>query len=363
MISVDLETTGLQPGKHDIASIGAVHVESGEEFYRECKIYNNTHISEKALEVNGFTEKQLREGKGISIGSAVLEFVRWVGSLGTEGEKEIAMGWNYGSFDNQFLEVHMGSKIREGLIGHRYIDLHSMLFTLTGESMKSYEACDYLGVEQEPEIHNALEGAKMNVRIYNAIMSRLHDHGTKDIDTWILTASGKKVHFNNSTKEMISLEDIAHGLSQTCRFAGQGNGFYSVGAHSISVAMMVHEAGGTRSECLQALLHDAAEAYLADVPGPAKIFLPDYQRLEKKLLGAIQEKFAPLDLVNLSPIVKWADRQHLHWEANQLFDNPDWTEEIDSDFLEDRKIITMQPMQTKLAFQEYYYELLDMDKE
>lgn len=359
MITLDLETTGLNPQRHGIASIGAVHVESGEEFYEECKIYNATEVSEKALEVNGFTEKQLREGKGIPIGQAVGKLISWCKKFGL---KQTVIGWNVGSFDIQFLEVGMGSDIRESVFGHRFIDLHSMVHAISGESMRSVDACEYLDVEKEPEVHNALEGAKMNLRIYNAVMNKLHDHGVEGIEHWIVTSSGKKFHFANPKPEMVALEDIAHGLAQTCRFGGQGNGFYSVGNHCISVALMVQEMGGNRIECLQALLHDAQEAYIADVPGPAKIYLPDYQRLEKRLADVIGQKFN-IDLIDLSPKVKYADRQHLFWEANQLLDNPEWTEKIQTDFLKGKSIITMPPMKTKLAFQEYYHDLLEMDKE
>jgi len=361
MIALDLETTGLQPGFHGMASLGAVHMESGDEFYEKCKIHNGIEVSEKALEVNGFTEEELRQGDGKPISLVLKWFTNWAEDK--SDEKQLLVGWNLPSFDLQFIEQDIASSRREKLFGHRYIDLHSMAFMLTKESLRSIDACSEFGVEPEPEPHNALEGAKMNVRLYNAMMSQLHDHGTEGIDSCILTASGKKVWFPNPNETMISLEDIAHGLSQTCRFAGQGNGFYSVGAHSISVAMMVEEEGGTKHECLQALLHDSAEAYLADVPGPAKMYLPDYQKLEKSLLSAIEDKFAPIDLVNLSPLVKYADRQHLYWEANQLFDNPEWTEKIQTDFLKGKNIITMPPMKTKLAFQEYYHELLDMDEE
>ena len=49
-----------------------------------------------------------------------------------------------------------------------------------------------------------------------------------------------------------TIEDIAHGLAHTCRYAGQADGFYSVAEHSILVSKVAlgHE--------YAALLHDAA---------------------------------------------------------------------------------------------------------
>lgn len=66
--------------------------------------------------------------------------------------------------------------------------------------------------------------------------------------------------------------DLAISLSHLCRFNGHINKFYSVAQHSIAVARLVEVRGGNPPTVLQALLHDASEAYLCgDVPGPLKV--------------------------------------------------------------------------------------------
>ena len=102
------------------------------------------------------------------------------------------------------------------------------------------------------------------------------------------TYTGKLVHIRNPHSDEIDIEDIAHALSQTCRFFGHTDGFYSVAQHSILVSQRVPAA-----DALWGLLHDAAEAYLGDLASPLKR-APEmewYRSLEKRFLDCFAEKF------------------------------------------------------------------------
>lgn len=357
MISLDIETCGLNPSIHDMLSIGATHIESGEEFYLENKIDIHTPVSEKAIQVNGFSRKELYKASKPTPMEALEAFIQWTKQYVPENQR-ILIGWNLPSFDVQFLKYYHDTynyALPKWVYGHRYCDLHSMAYLLLGKSITSIQACDVFDVKPEAEPHNALGGARMNVRLWNAMRKRVHDHGTEEIERFILTYTGEKFHFPNPKPESVNINDIAHGLSQTCRFAGQGNGFYSVAMHSVIVTLMVKQNGGTRDEQLQALLHDASEAYLADVPGPAKIFLPDYQVMEKKVAAAIGKAF-DIDLINICPIVEWADRQNLWWEAQHLFNNPNWVGEVE-EFLEDRTLVDYTYHKTEHLFLELFDDI------
>jgi 5'-deoxynucleotidase YfbR-like HD superfamily hydrolase len=118
--------------------------------------------------------------------------------------------------------------------------------------------------------------------------------------SYLCTYTGKHFNYENIKPESIDIEDIAHALSNICRFNGHLMQFYSVAQHSVFVSTLVAPA-----IALEALLHDAAEAYLCDVPNPLKQLLPDYQRIESQVHAAICDKFnIP---AKPSPEVKTAD--------------------------------------------------------
>ena len=82
---------------------------------------------------------------------------------------------------------------------------------------------------------------------------------------YFLTYTGKHVHSLSPHPEEIDIDDVAHSLSQMCRFLGHTDGFYSVGQHSVLVSELV-----PAQDALWGLLHDASEAYLCDLPAPIK---------------------------------------------------------------------------------------------
>lgn len=102
----------------------------------------------------------------------------------------------------------------------------------------------------------------------------------------IRTYTGIYMNVFEPTPEMISIEDIAHSLSMQCRFGGHLPFFYSVAQHSLVVSKYV-----SKENKLAALLHDASEAYLMDIPRPIKMRLPDYKDIEDNLMKKIAEKF------------------------------------------------------------------------
>ena len=103
---------------------------------------------------------------------------------------------------------------------------------------------------------------------------------------WIQTFTGKKFPLDNPDPELIDIEDIAHALSLLCRFNGHCTKFYSVAEHSVHVSREI-----APTLAMVGLLHDAAEAYLGDVPSPLKSQLPQFKEFEWKMEQAIGERF------------------------------------------------------------------------
>lgn len=86
----------------------------------------------------------------------------------------------------------------------------------------------------------------------------------------IQTFSGRRVNPFAPDPSQIAIDDIAQALANQCRFGGHSRSFYSVAQHSCLLADLVAVEGGDGSDQLLALLHDAAEAYLVDLPHPLK---------------------------------------------------------------------------------------------
>lgn len=131
------------------------------------------------------------------------------------------------------------------------------------------------------------------------------------MSNFIQTFYNHKIDFYKPDPAEIDIRDIAHALANTPRFSGHTSRFYSVASHSISVACMVPP-----QHKLQALLHDATEAYLTDMPTPFKRLLPDYTRLEQRVWSAICAKFGIDE--TLHETVKTADKACLMKEADVL---------------------------------------------
>ena len=132
-------------------------------------------------------------------------------------------------------------------------------------------------------------------------------------DGVINTASGIVVDLKNPTTDMIDIKDIANSLSKICRFGGQVNRFYSVAQHSVLVCHLMKEGEGTYE--LEALLHDASEAYLGDVVKPLKVILGSpYKWLENKFENVIARKYGLGQSDDIKKLIHKYDMQALELE-------------------------------------------------
>lgn len=134
---------------------------------------------------------------------------------------------------------------------------------------------------------------------------------------YIQTISGRKFHLEGTDPEEIQLTDICHALGHLGRFTGHTTRLYTVAEHSILVDDIVRMMRGDDPMLrLQALLHDATEAYLADISAPFKGALGNYYELEEQVHARIADKFGlPHEL---DPIIKEADWIALFAEAQEL---------------------------------------------
>lgn len=97
----------------------------------------------------------------------------------------------------------------------------------------------------------------------------------------VRTFTGKLVNPLAMHPVDIDIRDIAHQLSNVCRYTGATPQFYSVAQHSVLVARYFLDS----RKRLVGLLHDASEAYLNDIASPVKrnVIFEGYRMAEKKL--------------------------------------------------------------------------------
>lgn len=140
-------------------------------------------------------------------------------------------------------------------------------------------------------------------------------HSTSD--GYFNAFSRQKISLYRPDQEAIRLEDIAHALSNICRFGGHTKRFYSVAQHSCLVSYLA-----PAQLRFAALMHDAAEAYLGDVIKPLKHILnsidgPCYRVLEERFEHAIAKRFG-ID-AGLFKQVKPYDMQAVEIEHGYFF--------------------------------------------
>jgi 5'-deoxynucleotidase YfbR-like HD superfamily hydrolase len=143
----------------------------------------------------------------------------------------------------------------------------------------------------------------------------------------------------------VKLIDIAHALGLMVRFNGHTTRLYTVAEHSVLVSLILRDHGCDAETQMAGLLHDAAEAYIGDVPTPVKwamdavqppsMYVVDekgyeqieghtvegthaFREIERRVDKAIAEKFKLNPDAFHGQMVKLADRIALATEARDL---------------------------------------------
>lgn len=143
---------------------------------------------------------------------------------------------------------------------------------------------------------------------------------SKPDNNWIQTYTGRKMHPCSPVVDEICIEDIAHALSNICRFTGHCRRFYSVAEHSVHVSL----ACGPK-DALWGLLHDASEAYICDMSRPLKRSRKlgaEYKKVENEIQRCICYAFGLP--VSMPESVASADIRMLTVEATELMHISKW---------------------------------------
>lgn len=141
---------------------------------------------------------------------------------------------------------------------------------------------------------------------------------------WMATFTGRRFYPLDPRPGDVDPLDIAHALSLLCRYGGHVDRFYSVAEHCILMSEAVEP-----RHSLAALLHDATEAYVVDVPRPLKRVLGGYAEIELATWQAIAARLGVP--VEMPDEVKAADNRILLTERAALMRRAErWS--VDDDY-------------------------------
>ena len=178
MIVVDVEATGTDPWKHSILSIGAVEFEKPErQFYEECRMFEGAHVMKEALEVNGFTQKEISDKNKKTDGEVVQAFLAWAFDA-----KDHTFAGHNPIFDFSIIRLTAERYHIDFSLAHRTIDTHSICFArmilngATPPAEKGRSALnldtvlEYVGLPSEPKPHNGLRGAILEAEALSRLL-------------------------------------------------------------------------------------------------------------------------------------------------------------------------------------------------
>ncbi len=147
IISLDLETTGIIPGKHVPISIGAVKLDADlnghvsiNSFYVQLE-WDSLVVDPAAMKINclNIADPPGKDGpfdsRSLPAADAIHEFNEWIGS-----DSCVVLGKNVGSFDLPMLKAvwNCGLKI-SWPFGYRAIDINTILFTISALTALSFD--------------------------------------------------------------------------------------------------------------------------------------------------------------------------------------------------------------------------------
>jgi hypothetical protein len=174
---------------------------------------------------------------------------------------------------------------------------------------------------------------------------------------YLQTVSGRWLNPFEPDPSQFDIADIARALANLCRFGGHCRSFYSVAQHSVIVSELVEQRGGDVEDVFAALMHDASEAYLGDMPHPIKHRSPlgaAFKLAEEHLESALRERFRiKADVPEIKPV----DRALLATER-RAFSAENWHwPELDGVEPLELELTAWPPDEAATAFLRRYAEL------
>ncbi|MCG8606582.1 hypothetical protein MJD09_16565 [bacterium] len=176
---VDVETTGLRPGYHEMIDIGVVmsDLEGNElgRFFKRIMPDHPERLSEGAAAVNGFSVDRWQTLQPLTSKAVVDSLVRFHRSL-ANGRNVLMVAFN-SHFDASFLDhlFQNAGKSWRDLYFYFILDIPSMAWGLGMRHLLGDGLAKSLGIPDEPRTaneHTGITGADLNFRIYRELLKR-----------------------------------------------------------------------------------------------------------------------------------------------------------------------------------------------
>jgi len=174
---IDVETTGLQPGFHEMIDIGLVYTDlEGEildSLFLRIQPQHPERLSEGAFNVNAFDPQKWQELGALTNAAAVNSIISF--HKKTANEKNVMLIAYNSHFDSAFLD-HLFRSANETwreLYHYFIMDIPSMAWALGYRDLTGQELMEKFNIKDEPYIshlHTGITGAQKNVRIYRALI-------------------------------------------------------------------------------------------------------------------------------------------------------------------------------------------------
>ena len=183
-VSIDVETTGLDPIANGILSIGAANFTDHRTFYSENYLHRFCEIDDYALKVNGEIREEL-EARNEKLLDSELESLDKLIDYCNKGDHFVIIGKNP-RFDYDFLLniwLRSGRDRRHFPFTYRVINWADMVIllmlangdTVPKNGLSSDDISTFLGVEEEAKPHQALNGAIHNKKCVEILIKKIKD--------------------------------------------------------------------------------------------------------------------------------------------------------------------------------------------
>lgn len=160
---VDVETTGLDPSVHEMIEFAVIY-SNGEHLSFKIQPRRIEAASPKALEVNGYTPERWVDA--ITPEEAAVRIAKALDDC-------VVAGYNV-KFDVGFILSLLSDMSVAAKFGYHHVDVAALayehLVDIGLNSLSLKNVCKFLGIPPEPDIHEALNGARACREVYRRLV-------------------------------------------------------------------------------------------------------------------------------------------------------------------------------------------------